>query len=93
MDDDALPISRHPFVLLLGQKHHRRAMLRRAEEPMERQCGISMMAQRRGTPRWEDNPVWRRDGRCRLKGQETDSTLEGSLPLIGADMGYGKIDT
>ena len=56
---------------------------------MKRRCGIGVLGSRRGTPRWEDDPVWRHDGRGWFTGQETDSPLEGILMTGGADRGDG----
>ena len=52
---------------------------------MKRRCGIGVLGSIRGTPRWEDDPVRRRDGRCWRTGQEADSPSEGSLMSGGAD--------
>ena len=54
---------------------------------MERQCGISMLRQRQGTPRCADDPVRRRNGRCRRTGQEADSFLKASLTEGGTEKG------
>ena len=54
---------------------------------MERRHGICMLGQRYGTPRWVDDPMQRRDGKCRKTGQEADSRLEVSIMTGGADRG------
>ena len=56
---------------------------------MEGRHGIGILRWRRGMPRWEDDPVRRRDGRCWRTGQEADSPSEGSLMSGGADGGDG----
>ena len=56
---------------------------------MERQRGIGVLGRRRGTPRWADDPVRRRNGRCWKTGHEADSPLEGSLTSGGVDKGDG----
>ena len=38
-------------------------------------------------PRWADDPVRRRNGRCEQTGQEADSTYEGSLIVGWAERG------
>ena len=46
-----------------------------------------MLLYRRGTPRWADDSVSRRNGRCRRTGKEADFPLEGSLMMGGSDWG------
>ena len=48
-----------------------------------------MMGWIQGTPRWEYNPMRRRNGRCRKTGKEAEHPLEGSLTALGADRGDG----
>ena len=50
-----------------------------------------MLGRRLGTPRWADNTVQRRNGRCWRTGQEAESTLEGSITLGVANRGDGDI--
>ena len=40
-------------------------------------------------PKWSDDPVRRRNGRCWRTGQEADSPLGLSLMLLGEDRGGG----
>ena len=57
----------------------------------ERQRGFVMLGWRRGTPRWADDPVWRRDRWCRQTGKEANYPLEGSMMTEGAGRGEGKL--
>ena len=56
---------------------------------MERRRGIGMLGQRRGMPRWADDPMQRCDGWCCQTGKESDSHLEGIPTTGGADRGDG----
>ena len=44
---------------------------------MERQREIGILGRRRGNPMWEDDPMQRRDVRCRRIGQEVLLSLIG----------------
>ena len=52
-----------------------------------------MPGQRWGTPRQADDPVQRREWGCWKKGQEAESTLEGSQKAGGADVRDRKLTT
>ena len=56
---------------------------------MDRRRGIGILGQRQGMPRWEDDPMWRRNRLCHQTGQEEDSPLEVSIMEGEADMGDG----
>ena len=58
---------------------------------MERRCGIGMLGQRLGTPRWADDTAWSGDEQCLRTGQEAESPSEGRLTVRGTDRGGIKI--
>ena len=45
------------------------------------------MGRGRGTPRWDDDPVQKRDEWCWQIGQDMDSPSEGSRKERGVEMG------
>ena len=46
-----------------------------------------MLGRIQETPRWADDPVWRRDGQCWRTGQEADSPSQVIQTVGGVKMG------